>query len=213
MARYIYSEVKKLYLFLKNNRNEAIVIACAMLFMSLNHYNPIWNNWFSDLFYYAALPILAITVLLRKNPLDYGLGWGSPRTWWPHVAVVCLIAAPILFAFSFSSGLQSYYGMENFGLLNYSLITCASLFAQEYFFRGFLLFGLKDKLKEGSIFIQMIPFVMVHMGKPEIETLSTILTGILFGYIAYKGKSFWPAFIIHMFINLFFLFIINLIRF
>jgi len=211
MTHYIVNDIKTLYLFLKRNRNEAIVIAFAMLFITLEHYNPVWNDWFSNLFYYALLPILTIVVLLRKNPLDLGLGWGDSKVWWPHVAIVCLIAAPILFAFSLSKQLQSYYILENFRLINYSLTTFASLFASEFFFRGFLIFGLKDKLKEGSIFIQMIPFVLLHLGKPEIETLSTILTGILFGYIAYKGKSFWPAFIIHMFINLFFLFTVNLI--
>jgi membrane protease YdiL (CAAX protease family) len=150
-------------------------------------------------------------VLLRKNPLDFGLKWGNSRVWGYYVAIVCLIAAPILFATSLTPAFQKYYSIENFNLINYSLVNCASLVASEFYFRGFLLFGLKDKLKEGSIFIQMIPFVLVHLGKPELETVSTILTGILFGYIAYRGKSFWPAFIIHLFINIFFVLSVNLL--
>jgi uncharacterized protein len=55
-----------------------------------------------------------------------------------------------------------------------------------------------------------VPFVLVHLGKPELETLSTIATGILFGYIAYRGKSFWPALFIHLFINIFFVGMVNL---
>ncbi len=204
-------ELEKILLFLKNNRNEAIVITFSMLFISLHRYHVIWNYWLSDLLYYAILPILVIIFLLRKNPLKMGLGWGEPKVWWPYVVIVCLVSALILFPFSLSTGLQNYYHMENFAILSYSLTTCVALFSSEFFFRGFLIFGLKDKFKEGAIFIQMIPFVMVHLGKPEIETLSTILTGILFGYIAYKGNSFWPAFFIHMFINLFFVFVINLV--
>jgi uncharacterized protein len=84
-----------------------------------------------------------------------------------------------------------------------------SLGASEFMYRGFLLFGLKDKFKEGSILIQLIPFVLLHLGKPEVETVSTIITGILFGYICYRGKSYWPALIIHMFINIFFVSLIN----
>jgi membrane protease YdiL (CAAX protease family) len=76
-------------------------------------------------------------------------------------------------------------------------------------YRGFLLFGLKEKFKEGSILLQMIPFALLHLAKPELETLSTLVTGILFGYVAYRGKSFWPAFIIHLFINVFFVTLIN----
>jgi len=37
--------------------------------------------------------------------------------------------------------------------------------------------------------VQMIPFVLLHIGKPEIEVLSTIVTGIYSGYIAYRGNS------------------------
>ena len=211
MIHYTLDEIKNLCRFLKRNMNEAIVIGAAMLFISLDRYNPIWNAWFSTFFYYAVLPVLTIVFLLRKNPLQLGLGWGEPKIWWRHVAIVCMIAAPVLFAFSRSAGLRAYYFQQDFDVLIYSLTTLASLFASEFFFRGFLIFGLKDKLKEASIFVQVIPFVMVHIGKPEIETLSTILTGILFGYIAYKGRSFWPVFIIHMFINIFFVFSINLL--
>ncbi len=76
--------------------------------------------------------------------------------------------------------------------------------------RGFLLFGLKEKLGELSIVVQMIPFVLMHFGKPELETLSTIVTGLYFGYVAYRGNSFWPAFIIHLFINVFFVSLVSL---
>jgi membrane protease YdiL (CAAX protease family) len=83
------------------------------------------------------------------------------------------------------------------------------LSASEFLYRGFLLFGLKEKFQEGSILLQMVPFVLLHLTKPELETISTIITGILFGYVAYRGKSFWPAFIIHLFINVFFVGLIN----
>ena len=64
-----------------------------------------------------------------------------------------------------------------------------------------MLFVLRIKFGEGSILIQMIPFVLLHLGKPEIETVSTIFTGLLWGYICYRGNSFWPAYIMHMIVN------------
>jgi membrane protease YdiL (CAAX protease family) len=210
LTHFIRNELSGIYLFLKRNRVETIVISSAMLFLALHRYHPIWNDWISDLLYYAVLPTLTIVVLLRKNPLDFGLKWGDFKVWGYYVAIVCLIAAPILFATSLTPAFQKYYSVELFNPITYSLVNCASLFASEFFFRGFLLFGLKDKMKEASIFVQMIPFVLVHLGKPELETLSTILTGILFGYIAYRGKSFWPAFLIHLFINIFFVLAVNL---
>jgi membrane protease YdiL (CAAX protease family) len=100
--------------------------------------------------------------------------------------------------------------MEKFNFLSYFLTSCVSLAASEYLYRGFLIFGLEEKFKEGSILIQVIPFVLLHLGKPELETLSTLFTGVLFGYVAYRGKSYWPAFIIHLFINVYFVALINL---
>jgi len=48
----------------------------------------------------------------------------------------------------------------------------------------------------------MIPFAIAHSGKPEIETLSSIIGGIAIGYLVRKCRSFWPAFILHVIIGL-----------
>jgi len=202
-------ELAEIGRFLKRNSSETIIIASAMLFLTLDRYHPIQPEWLGTFIYCAVCPILVILIILRKNPLDFGLRLGSPRIWGFHVVVICLIAAIILYASSFSSSLQSYYRTADFDFLNYFWTSCISLFAWEFIYRGYLLFGLKDKLKEGAILLQMIPFVLMHLGKPELETVSTIFTGILFGYVAYRGKSFWPAFIIHLFINVFFVALIN----
>ena len=196
--------------FFKRNGREVIIVLFATLFLVLHEYHPIQNETLSLFLYYGIFPILVILIILRKNPLDFGLKWGSPRTWWFYVGVTCVIAAIVLYASSFSTELQEYYREEGFNLFTYFLIQCVSLASQEFMYRGFLLFGLADKFKEGSILLQTIPFVLLHLGKPELETISTIITGIIFGYIAYRGKSFWPAFIIHLFINVFFVGIINL---
>jgi membrane protease YdiL (CAAX protease family) len=211
LKQFFQNEIHGIKRFFNRSKHEVVVIGFSMLFLSLNSYRPIWNEWFSNLLYYAFLPILVIMVFLRRNPLDFGLRRGDFRVWGYYTAIVCLIAAPILFATSFSPSFQQYYSSDNFNPIQYSLVNCVSLFASEFFFRGFLLFGLKDKFREGSILVQMIPFFLVHLGKPELETVSTILTGVLFGYIAYRGKSFWPAFIIHLFINIFFVLCVNLL--
>jgi membrane protease YdiL (CAAX protease family) len=209
MIHFLKEELDRIYQFLKRNGSEAIIIVSATLFITLDKYHPILNEWLSSFLYYGVFPILVIQIVMRKNPQDFGLRLGSLRIWGFYVFVICLAAAAILYAFSFNTSLQNYYRMDEFKLLSYVLTSCVSLSASEFFYRGFLLFGLKEKFKEGSILLQMIPFALLHLGKPELETVSTIFTGILFGYIAYRGKSFWPAFIIHLFINVFFVTVIN----
>ena len=210
MISFIKEEFVGILQFLKRNGRETIVILSATLFLTLDRYHPIHPQWLSTFIYYAVFPILVILIILRKNPLDFGLRIGNPRIWVKYVLVICLVSAAVLYAASFSPSLQSYYQMEKFNFLSYFLTSCVSLSASEYMYRGFLIFGLEEKFKEGSILIQVIPFVLLHLGKPEMETLSTLLTGVLFGYVAYRGKSYWPAFIIHLFINIYFLALINL---
>ncbi|MFA5317482.1 MAG: CPBP family intramembrane glutamic endopeptidase [Dehalococcoidales bacterium] len=207
--RLLREELANIYDILKRNSNETAIIVAATLFFVLNRYHPIQNDWLSSFVYFAVLPILVIVLVLRKNPLDFGLRLGNVRIWGFYVLVIIFVSAAILYACSYNHALQNQYRMANFNLLCYFLKGVISLSAQEFIYRGFLLFGLKDKFKEGSILLQMVPFVLLHLGKTELETLSTIITGVLFGYVAYRSKSYWPAFIIHLFINIFFVSLIN----
>ncbi len=209
MITFLKTELGGIWEFLKRNANEVIIIAAAVLFITLDRYHPIGPGWLSSLLYYGIFPIIIILLVLRKNPLDFGLRWGEPGIWGWYVLIICVIAAVILVASTSDKSLQGYYGQAGFNVFTYALSQVATLGGQEFMFRGFLTFGLKQKFREGAILIQMIPFVMVHFGKPEIETLSTIITGILFGWVAYRGKSYWPVLIIHLFINIFFVALVN----
>ena len=204
-------ELGVIYFFLRENKREIVAIGLTTLFLILNRYHPTRPEWIGALIYYMILPILAIIFLLRRNPLDFGFRLGNIKIWLFHVALTFLVGLPILYITSRSSSLVEYYTIEQFNLTRYSLDTTVYLFAWEFLCRGFLLFGLKDKFKEGSILIQMVPFALLHLGKPEIETISTILMGFFLGYIVYRGNSYWPAFIIHLFINISFLVFVNLL--
>jgi membrane protease YdiL (CAAX protease family) len=210
MLNFFKTEPRALWGFLKDYRREALVLAAACLFLTLERYHPLPNEWFDQLFYFGILPILVIWILLRRNPLDFGLRLGNFRVWGPWTLLTILILAPILWWASTLESFQEYYKADNFNFIYYLFSNMVILMAWEFIFRGFMLFGLKERFKEGAILVQMIPFVITHFYKPELETISTILTGIYFGYVCYRGNSYWPAFIIHIFINIFFVAVINL---
>jgi len=70
--------------------------------------------------------------------------------------------------------------------------------AWEFFFRGFLLFGLREKFGDfNAILIQTISSCLIHIGKPEGEILGSIAVGIIFGIVAIRTNSIWYVFIIH----------------
>jgi membrane protease YdiL (CAAX protease family) len=209
VTKLFKKELQELAYFFKRNYREIVVIGLATLYLTLAGYHPIGPSWVSSLIYFAVLPILTI-VILQINPLDFGLRLGNYKVWGFYVIATLIVALPILYIASRSSALAHYYTLPKFDVVKYSLETTVYLLAWEFIFRGFLLFGLKEKFKEGTILVQMVPFVLVHFGKPELETISTILTGIYFGYVAYRGNSYWPAFIIHLFINIVFVVFVNI---
>lgn len=74
----------------------------------------------------------------------------------------------------------------------------------EFFFRGFLLFGLKDKYGTvPAILIQTISSCLVHIGKPAPEILGSIPFGIIFGIIAIRTKNIWIVVLLHAALGIF----------
>lgn len=60
-----------------------------------------------------------------------------------------------------------------------------------------MLFGLKDKLGYYTIFIQMIPFFILHKGKPDLELFASIFAGIILGIQALRSRSFIYSWLLH----------------
>ncbi len=54
-----------------------------------------------------------------------------------------------------------------------------------------------------AIIIQAVPFAMAHIGKPELETMTTVIGGAGFGWVAWRTKSFLYPFLIHWGLNVF----------
>ena len=201
MINLFKQELGEIYSFFKNNYKEAVVLCMSTLFLVLAIYRPIGSSLaVSYAVYYIIFPAFTILIILRKNPLDFGFRLGNYKLWGFYVAITVLIAIPVLYVGSLFSSVGQYY-TKPFDYYSFFTQMVPLLFAWEYMLRGFLLFGLKERFKETSILIQMVPFVLLHIGKPEIEILMCIPMGLWFGYITYRGKSFWPAFITHTFIN------------
>ena len=141
-------------------------------------------------------------LLIRRNPLDTGLRLGDYRRWLVHVLVACAVSLAIVVIGARFESVGAYYEPRSVTpLAQYIAEWIVIIFAIEYIYRGFLLFGLRKECGERAILVQMIPFALLHAGKPEIETIGCILTGLYFGYVAYRTNSMWPVFIIHLFAN------------
>jgi len=196
--------MKKLFNF-KLEFNWKIVIATisTTLLMMVDHYHRFTGSKALDRFFlYLVIPLIIIVVVLRENPAEYGFRLGDWKAGLAMTGIVILIAAPILyFTASSDSSMQAYYQrLLTPRLPGYVFL---DLIGWEFVFRGWLLFGYAKKYGHDALWLQAVPFALMHLGKPEVETLSTIFGGFLFGLVAWRSRSFIYAFLIHYFVFFF----------
>ena len=71
-------------------------------------------------------------------------------------------------------------------------------FALEFFFRGFMVHGLRQRFGIYAIFVMTVPYCMIHFGKPMTETLAAIGAGIILGLMSLKTRSIWLGACLHV---------------
>jgi membrane protease YdiL (CAAX protease family) len=189
-----------------------ITIASTLLLMLDAYHNlipaaalggPLRAKAVERVLYYLVIPLVLIILVFRDHPKDYGLTLGDWREGLKWSGVVMLIAVPVLWLASRSGPMVAYYAAGNRGLGDIVTTAGLDLIGWEFLFRGLILFGLLQVIGPEAVILQAVPFAMAHIGKPEIETLSTIFGGILFGWVAWRSRSFVYPFLIHWFINVF----------
>jgi membrane protease YdiL (CAAX protease family) len=87
-------------------------------------------------------------------------------------------------------------------LLYYELSYGFYFFCWEWFFRGFLLFGLARGVGRWAILLQAVPFGFLHWGKPWPEIAGSFVAGLILGELALRARSFLPCFALHWLIAL-----------
>ena len=152
------------------------------------------------------IPLLLIKFVFKEPLRSYGLSVGDYKSGLLiSLAATLILIVPITYFGSAMSDVRSEYPLAKILLQRRDLIffyesiyVIFYYIAWEFFFRGFLLFGLKDRFGAfNAILIQTISSCLVHIGKPEGEILGAIVFGIILGYIALRTKSIWYVFIIH----------------
>ena len=182
-----------------------VIVVVATLCYCLEEYrSPFGQSTWDGVLFYFVLP--AITLLaLGCKPSEWGLGLGRWRLTLGLTLALTLGEILLLLAALRLPSLQEYYarlGPEKGMVWPWVGFLAIDMFVWEFFFRGFLLFGLEPALGEMAIYVQMIPFAIAHFRKPELETLSSIAGGILIGYVVRACRSVWPAVVLHLIMGL-----------
>jgi uncharacterized protein len=160
--------------------------------------------WFLTTFLVLGLvPYLLGRKVLKLTPGELGVGFGDWRFGLKAVGILFAAFLPVLVAVSFSGPFQSKYplfdeanaSVDHFFL--YELAYVVYFIGWEFVFRGFMLFGLKKPIGFYAVFVQTIPFALLHFGKPQAETFSAVVAGILLGHLALRTRSFWYGWLLH----------------
>ena len=152
---------------------------------------------------YFVIPAALVVLVLRDSLRDYGFRLGDWRAGLRWTAGVLLVMAPILFFAAQTPEIQAYYARTERSVLDVVLVSGIDLVGWEFLFRGFLFFGLYRAIGPSAVLIQAIPFAMAHIGKPELESMTTFIGGVGFGWIAWRTDSWYYPFLIHWVLNIF----------
>jgi membrane protease YdiL (CAAX protease family) len=151
------------------------------------------------------VPMMFIFLIAKDDPGRYGFTFSSAdwkRSWLPTLLLFAGVMVFLLPASRMQS-FQQYYPIDPmattslnafiFFELSYGLY----LFCWEFFFRGFLLFGLQKSIGWAAVLPQAIAFGLLHYGKPTPEFIVSFPAGIILGLLALRGRSFFPCFLLH----------------
>jgi membrane protease YdiL (CAAX protease family) len=159
-----------------------------------------------NLFLYLVVPVLLIRLVLREPLTAYGMKLrGAFSDWWIYL-VMFGIVAPLLLIVSHDAHFKKTYPFYRVRLgeplwpnvWRWELLYFCQFIGLEFFFRGFLLHGVKHRFGPYAIFVMTIPYCMIHFGKPLPETFAAILAGLALGFMSLKNRSIWMGASIHM---------------
>lgn len=179
-----------------------VVTIVSTLLLLVDHYYVFtpWKHWDRFIVYFI-IPLLLTVFLFREHPKNYGFTFGDWKLGLIYAVLGAALMTPVIYFLGKCSGDMKTYYMKLLPGLPWT--TFLDLIGWEFFFRGWILFAYLRRFGHDALWLHAAPFALAHIGKPDIETLSTIFGGFAFGWVAYRTKSFFWSFLIHWFIATF----------
>lgn len=166
-----------------------------------------WAGWRVGGF--LLIPLLVVLLLPGERLRDYGLGTrGMTEHLWIYV-ILFGIVLPAVVVVSYTGAFKYHYPFPWSRahlaeplpwrmLLAWEVMYAAQFFALEFFFRGFMLSALRRSMGAYAIFAMVVPYTMIHFGKPLAETLGAFAAGLILGTLALRTRSIWCGVFIHI---------------
>ncbi len=164
-----------------------------------------WSAW--SLLAYVVVPMLLVRFAFRERLGDYGVKVGGVfADWWVYAILMVGLAWPAIYFASALDRFQAIYPFYHLSdgegawpnLVKWELLYTLQFFAVEFFFRGFMVHGLKHRFGAYAIFVMVVPYCMLHFTKPMPEALASVLGGVALGFMSLRTRSIWMGTAIHV---------------
>lgn len=156
----------------------------------------------------TVLPLLLFWMFVHRRQMPfYGFSvrhFNAP----PYVYLLLLMVPLVALASTQSDFLNQYpkaysYAYERNGLppgrlALFELLYGADFVAVELFFRGFLIMALMQYCGRQCILPMACFYVLIHLGKPIGETISSFFGGTILGVLAYESRSIYGGIMVHL---------------
>lgn len=158
----------------------------------------------STFFWYLLIPALFVKLVLKGSLREHGLSFkGTLKHSWIYL-ILFLIVFPFVVAVAFTPEFQNTYPFyskagENWrGFLAWEMAYALQFLSLEFFYRGFLIHALRPRFGFYAVFVSVIPYCMIHFGKPFPETIGAIIAGLALGTLSVFTRNIWGGVLIHV---------------
>jgi len=143
---------------------------------------------------FLVVPLAVVILGFRDAPARYGLRLGD---WRWGIGLIVVGCAAMTLVVAFLAGLpdfRAYYAPAIAPVADLVVTYTLDLVSTEFLVRGFLMFALIRVIGPIGVLVVQFPFVLAHLGKPEIELFSTLFGGFVYAWVDWRtGSILWSA--------------------
>jgi membrane protease YdiL (CAAX protease family) len=143
---------------------------------------------------FLVIPALVVLLVFRDDLGRYALRLGDWRWGAALLAAGLVVMTPIILALATVPAFRAYYGSGSTTLGVALLNNLVHLLPAEFLLRGFLMFALWRRIGPLALVVAQVPFVLTHIGKPDLELWSTFVGGSVYAWLDWRtGSILWSA--------------------
>jgi len=154
----------------------------------------------SSLAIYVLVPV-AYARIAGQSVRGYGLSVRFVRSEATLIALIAPVALVIVWLASADQRfLDTYpfYGGDGWSLVLFEAAYGATFVVLEFFFRGFLVFAGQPVLGVHAVPVMAFAYCLLHLGKPMPEAVSSLIGGLILGYLALRLRSILAGVVAHL---------------